>query len=279
MEAKNLPLVSVVITTKNVEKILKNLLKSIKRQTYPRIETIVVDNNSQDKTKEIARKYTDKVFNFGPERSAQRNFGARKAKGDYLLFLDADMELAPRVVEECVGVVRENPAIKAVIIPEESFGEGFWAKCKALERSFYLGDETIEAARFFDRKVFFEFDGYDENLTGPEDWDLPQRLKEKYKIGRIKSFIRHNEGKLFFFGLARKKYYYAQKLHHYLKKHPSLVTRQQIVYFLRPAFYRNWKKLISHPILFFGMIIMLTAEMLAGVAGLLKGEFSYGSND
>jgi glycosyltransferase involved in cell wall biosynthesis len=55
--------VSVVITTKNEEKNIANCLESIKRQTYPqnRIEIIVVDNNSTDGTKEIARKYTKKV--------------------------------------------------------------------------------------------------------------------------------------------------------------------------------------------------------------------------
>ena len=232
-----------------------------------------MDNNSVDKTKEIARRYTDRVFNFGPERSAQRNFGAKKSGGDYLLFLDADMELEPQVVEECVKVVEQNPKIKAVVIPEKSFGEGFWAKCKALERECYLGEETIEAARFFEKKVFFEFGGYDENLTGPEDWDLPQILKKKYKIGRIQSFIRHNEGRLSLLKLARKKYYYAQKLSPYLEKHPPFLTAQQAIYFLRPAFYRNWKKLISHPILTLGMFLMLTIESLAGGMGFLKGKF------
>ena len=66
---KRLPLVSVVITTKNEEKNIDNCLESIKLQTYPqdRIEIIVVDNNSSDKTKEIARRYTNNVLNCGPE--------------------------------------------------------------------------------------------------------------------------------------------------------------------------------------------------------------------
>ena len=98
------PLVSVVITTKNEEKNIENCLKSILKQTYPRdkIEIIVVDNNSTDRTKEIARRYTDKVYNKGPERSAQRNFGAKQAKGEYYLYLDADMILSPNVISECV---------------------------------------------------------------------------------------------------------------------------------------------------------------------------------
>ncbi len=66
-------IVSVVVTTKNEKKHIENCLLSIQEQTYPHIETIVVDNASTDRTKEIARKYTDLVFDKGPERSAQRN--------------------------------------------------------------------------------------------------------------------------------------------------------------------------------------------------------------
>ncbi len=57
---KKNPLVSVTITTKNEEKNIENCLKSILEQSYKNIEIIVVDNNSTDKTKEIALKYTQK---------------------------------------------------------------------------------------------------------------------------------------------------------------------------------------------------------------------------
>ena len=69
------PLVSIIVPTYNSEKFLEGCLESIQKQTYSHIELIVVDNNSKDNTKEIARKYTEKVFNQGPERSAQVNFG------------------------------------------------------------------------------------------------------------------------------------------------------------------------------------------------------------
>ncbi len=90
MKKKN-PLVSIVITTKNEEAVLGTLLKSIKDQTYPNIETILVDNYSTDDTVKIANKYNLAIYEFGPERSAQRNFGAKKSTGDFLFSLDADI--------------------------------------------------------------------------------------------------------------------------------------------------------------------------------------------
>lgn len=267
------PLVSILTPTKNSSRTIRKHLESLKKQSYKNIEIIVVDNYSQDKTIEIAKDYTKKIYQHGPERSAQRNFAAKKAKGKFYLIIDSDMMLEKNVISECVNLVSNDLRIKAVIISEKTLGEGFWAKCKILERNCYFGDETIEAARFFDKKIFWEMDGYDESMTGPEDWDLPQRIRIKYKIGRIKSIILHNEGRITLIGLMKKKYYYAKKLSKYLKKHPINITGKQLIYFLRPAFYKNWKKIIKNPFIAFGMIIMLMLEQLAGFMGFIFANF------
>src|ERR1022692_5165255 len=94
-------LVSVIVPTKNSAVTLEACLKSIKEQIYYPIELIVVDNHSSDATREIARQFTDKVFVKGPERSAQRNYGAASASGRYLLMVDSDMELDRKVVKAC----------------------------------------------------------------------------------------------------------------------------------------------------------------------------------
>src|SRR5574341_797643 len=179
------PMVSVIVPTKNSAQFLELCLESIKKQSYQPLELIVVDNYSEDETPHIAKKYADQFFQKGPERSAQRNFGVQNSHGEYVLIIDSDMVLDSSVVSDGVNVVKKDPMIKAVIIPETSVGEGFWAKCKALERSCYLGDELIEAARFFEKKIFFEFGGYDERIHGGgEDWDLPERMKDEgYQIG------------------------------------------------------------------------------------------------
>ena len=106
------PLVSIVIATKNEEHNIENCLLSIKEQTYSNIEIILVDNNSNDKTIEIALNFTSKIFYKGLERSAQRNYGMNEiARGKYVMFLDADMIIGPKTIEACVSMIENEPWI------------------------------------------------------------------------------------------------------------------------------------------------------------------------
>lgn len=267
--------VSVIITTKNEENVLERLLVSIKKQNYKNFEIIIVDNKSTDKTKIIAKKFSKKVYDFGPERSAQRNFGAQKAKGDYLLFLDADMELSSKIISSCVKAIESKENIAGVIIPEKSIANNYWSKVKAFERSFYNlnGDPITDAARFFRRKVFKKIGGYDETITGPEDWDLPETIRENgYKIKRINQKIFHYERIPSLKSLFKKKYYYSLSAYRYLEKHKIPIIGPKTIYFLRPVFMKNWQKLVKNPALSFGLLIMLIVEIMGGGLGYLIGR-------
>lgn len=270
-------LVSVIIPTYNEAGVIKTLLLSLSKQSYKRIETIVLDDGSTDDTVEIAKTHTSRVYSREhAERSIQRNFGARQAKGEFLLFLDADMELTINVISDCVQTIEKNKKMGGIVIPEQSVTKTFWEKVKAYERSFYneTGDETTDAARFFIRQAFKKVGGYDESITGPEDWDLPESIKNKgYSIGRIKSRILHHEKVLNPFTLMKKKYYYGLKSHHYLKKQNISIISPKTIYFLRPVFYRNWRKLISNPILTIAMIVMFSFELAGGGVGYLVGKY------
>jgi len=262
-------MISVIVTTKNESVYLPKLLKSLSLQGYRDFEVIVVDNGSADGTKNIAKKAGARVFDKGPERSSQRNFGVQKAKGEYVLILDADMTLTKGVLRDCAGKVEKNPATSALIIPERSFGIGFWAKCKVFEREFYVGDETIEAPRFFKTSIFKKFGGYDEKITGPEDWDLPLRMRKAgVKIGRIGSFILHNEGKFSPLKSARKKFYYASHARVFLKRHPGQIFVKGNLIF-RLIFFKKWKKMAGSPILTIGMFAVKSLEAAVAVLGII----------
>jgi glycosyltransferase involved in cell wall biosynthesis len=85
--------ISVIIPTLNEEKYIEDCLKAISTQDFPRekYEVIVSDGASTDKTAKIAKKYADKVV-VSKKRGIWwgRNYGAKFAKGKYLVFIDAD---------------------------------------------------------------------------------------------------------------------------------------------------------------------------------------------
>ncbi|MBL7197090.1 MAG: glycosyltransferase [Candidatus Omnitrophica bacterium] len=252
-------MVSIIITTKNEEKNIENCLRSIEHLSYPRqnIEIIVVDNNSSDNTKQISERFTDKVYNFGPERSSQRNFAIRQASGKYILYLDADMRLSKEVISECVSKC-ENESYIALYIPERIIGEGFWIRVRDFERSFYNAT-CIDCVRFVRRDKFLEIGGFDENLTGPEDWDFDRRIREIGKTDIVNSPIYHNESDFNLRGYINKKLYYARSFDKYIKKwgKTDLIIKRQLGFWYRffGVFLEDekWKRIVKHPLLALGV--------------------------
>ena len=238
---------------------------SIKAQSYSNIEIIIVDNCSTDKTREIAENLGAIVIATHAKRSEARNLGAERSHGEMLFFVDADMELDSSVISECVAKVRAG--YDGIIIPEFSIGKSFWAKCKALEKSFYVGDDTIEAIRFLRRTVFESIRGYTSDLEAGEDWDLTNRIRQLgFRSTRVISFIKHNEGKLSLSVAFLKKHYYGKTLRCYRINHPNEKSHSLRV--LRPTFIRNWRKLERDPIHGVGMFFMKSLEFMAILLGL-----------
>ena len=256
-------LISVIISTKNEEKNIEKCLRSVVDQTYAaeKIEIIVVDNNSSDNTREIASKFTEKVFKQGPERSAQKNFGVREAKGEYFLHLDADMRLNKDVIRECAEKVSENPDLVALHIPEIVLGKKFFSKVRRFERSFYDGT-VIDGVRFIKKDKFLEAGGFDERLYAAEDWDLDKRLKKLGSFDIIKNPLYHNEAEFYLKKYLAKKGYYSKNLDAYISKwrknDPDIKKQFGFYYRFIGVFIEHgkWKKLLRHPILAAGMLVL-----------------------
>jgi arabinofuranan 3-O-arabinosyltransferase len=224
---------------------------------------IVVDNHSTDATLTIAQRHADRVATIGPERSAQRNHGAELASGEHLLFIDSDMVLQPDVTTDAVGVLGRT-GMPAVIIPEVTCGEGFWTRCRILERSCYTGDDLVEAARLYRRHAFRRAGGFDLALTGGEDWDLSRRVAQGRPLPRSRTTIIHDEGRTRLRTVYVKRAYYAPGYLRYLSKHGRHALAQCNP-ILRPAHLRNWRRLAPHPLLTAGMLALKTVEAAAVV--------------
>ncbi len=268
-----------VIPTRNSENTVDTCLASIKEQDYPSIEIIVVDNHSDDSTVSIARRYTDNVFSAGPERSAQRNFGAERASGEYILFPDSDMVLTPRVVSSCVELAERDSSVLAVVVPEESFGVGFWSRCRRLERLFYKGIDWLEAARFFKRATFMDMGGYDLQNTGTEDFDLPQRIKASHgqgSVARTTELVMHDEQRRSLLGACRTNYYYGHGLDAYrsVEANRENFQKQYNIFKRYRLFFSNPRMLFEDPLLGIGVLFMKACEFSSWGAGFLMGKAS-----
>ena len=269
-------LVSIIIPTKNSSQYLVRCLEKIKKQNYGNIETIMVDSgNSKDieKITQLSKKYNCKLIIFDPkvkrglfDATKKRNYVAKRIDGEFIYHVDADMEMTENVVKEAVKFSRIG--FDAVILTEDSFGEGPWARAKNLERRFFWGDNTIESPRFFNTKVWRKLGGYDENIAGGgDDRDLYQKmLNAGYKVARTKSLVMHNEGKLTLAFLFRKQFMYKREIIKYIKKRPFVSIKS---YFpIRKSHITHWKMFISRPIDTILFIIMKTVESVAGIAGI-----------
>lgn len=109
-------MISVVIIVKNEQERIKACLESVKWAD----EIVVLDNGSNDQTLEISKKYTDKLFKFDNVDFAYiRNKGVEKAKGDWVLFVDADERVTLDLKEEITQKITEN-SFSAYAIPRSN---------------------------------------------------------------------------------------------------------------------------------------------------------------
>lgn len=274
-------LISIIIPTLNAGYHLKTLLPSIDRQTYRNFEVIVNDDQkTTDDTVEVVKKYSKKFrlkyLNLNYSMAQGRKIGTLSAKGEYMLHLDADMKLAPRVLEQCIKKINDHDAL---IIPEISYGEGFWARVEIFERSMYVGDDTVESARFFKTSVYKSVGGHNEKMVLSEDKDLDLRVRKSgFNVGRISEPIYHNEGNVNILNDLKKKFFYGRTASILMLANPAIALKYGNIVF-RPAFFRSWRKLLFHPVLASGVFLMKSLETMAGLLGMLTSKIPFLKDD
>ncbi len=185
------PKFSVIIPALNEEKFLPKLLASLATQSERDFEVIVVDGSSKDRTVEMAKSFQNKLPSLIIEVSKiaslplQRNLGAKRASGEWFIFIDADSVLLPYFIERIAGYIdqykpklfttwfrsdSEVPSDALLTLLADMFIEG----SLILHRQLSPGPLTLVT-----REVFDSVNGYDESLKFSEDFDFAQRLSGK----------------------------------------------------------------------------------------------------
>jgi len=166
-------MLSIIIPTLNEENYLPFLLEAIKGQSFKDYEIIIADNNSKDKTRKIAEQFGCLVVPGGlPARA--RNQGAKKAKGDLLLFLDADIMITENFLksslEEFKG--RELDVASYTLVPRTE--NIFWRNCFNV----FYNWPIVMSQRFLaygamailvKKEIFDRVGGFDEKIKLAED--------------------------------------------------------------------------------------------------------------
>ena len=187
---------SVIIPAYNEEKLLLETLRRIKAALEllkSESELIIVDNASTDRTREIAESFgawvlTEPVKNIG----AIRNTGARSAKGEVLVFFDADTFVPPPLLTAIDEKMRDPKCFGGAVDVDYGKFERWWLRFMKSAWKFWgpIFNMKQGAAQFCRKTVFEEIGGYDESIYLGEDIDIYWRLTKYAKQnGGFLSFI------------------------------------------------------------------------------------------
>uniref|UniRef100_N2AEZ2 Glycosyltransferase 2-like domain-containing protein n=1 Tax=Eubacterium plexicaudatum ASF492 TaxID=1235802 RepID=N2AEZ2_9FIRM len=183
------PLVSIIIRTCGRPQVLKRALESIRRQTYPNIEAVIVEDGKNAAEEMLKKEYADMRFIYQATgthagRSKTGNLAMQLSSGVYLNFLDDDDELFPDHVQKLVHALHGRQERAAYSIAQERQtavrpGNRPYIKKKYIRYRqpfyrllLYAGNYIPIQSILFERSLFETYGGLDEEIGMMEDWDL-----------------------------------------------------------------------------------------------------------
>lgn len=221
--------ISVIIPAINEENYIHHSLHGLAEQTFKNFETIVVDGNSADRTRDIAKKYARVIIQKKRGMGLARNTGAKIAKGNILLFLDADTRPSKNLLQEYYNSFKDGRVVAATtpIYPLEKTRKRVALGYRFVSILFVRAGILFKMPRITGlnfavrREAFDKVGGFNGSLITYEDWDLSRRIK---KVGRIayasKAFVNTSARRVNAWGVfGYFKYYVSDTLHYYLLKH------------------------------------------------------------
>lgn len=181
------PLVSVIIPTYNRGDLIEKAVKSVLNQTYKNLEVVVVDDGSEDNTKDIMEKFRDPRVKYirSPENRGQphaMNIGIKRSQGDFIGLLDSDDEYLPTKIEESIKVLGRGDKRVGLV------GSNYWnvgvkskvwkiGQPRRVDPIWHIPSPSTWLLR---REVFEEIGYYDERIRIINDRDFLFRFSKKF---------------------------------------------------------------------------------------------------
>ncbi|MBX5438181.1 MAG: glycosyltransferase, partial [Thermoflavifilum sp.] len=235
------PLVSVIITCYQQAHYLPEAIQSVLQQTYPQVECLVVDDGSTDHTAQVARQFPGIRYLYQTRQglAAARNTGICHARGEWIIFLDADDWLYPAAVETQLRHARLHPHAALITGHHDKVSEDGsllknWEPAEAptdtedghlrVETALLQGNYIGMHAAVCYRRAVFRYLRFDRSLRAAEDYDLYLRAARLFCIHshleRIAAYRLHKQN------MSNRIGYMVQQVLHVLRRHhqrwPSL---------------------------------------------------------
>ena len=185
--------ISVIIPTFNRKETLKRAIQSVVMQSYTPYEIIVIDDGSDDGTKEWLKdnfpnvKY---IYQMNSGVSSARNKGIKFARGDWIALLDSDDEWLPSKLKDQAYEIELNPAAKFLHTNEIWIRNGVRVNQMKKHKKYggYIFEKCLDMCRIspssvlIKKDIFDEIGMFDETLKVCEDYDLWLRFASKYPV-------------------------------------------------------------------------------------------------
>jgi glycosyltransferase involved in cell wall biosynthesis len=236
---RNPDLISVVMPCYNTESYVAQAVDSVLGQTYPRIQLIVVDDGSTDRSRDILHGYGERIqflqqSNQGPYPA--RNYGLAHASGDFVAFLDADDWWAPDCLEKLYGALDDHPPAALSYCGWQNIGLTTGRGEPYVPPDYETSDKVVAFLRsaapwpihaaLVRRSVLTEAGGFDTHWPTCMDYDLWLRIGATHPIVRVAevlAFYRFHQ-----FGQISSTQW-RQAEHSWLVKKKFLATHPEIV--------------------------------------------------
>ena len=276
MSASKTPVISVIMNCYNSERYLKEAIDSVYAQTYTNWEIIFWDNNSSDKSSDIAKSYDNKVKYFKAEKTTPlgeaRVLAVEKSSGNYLAFLDCDDYWFPQKLGLQIEVFLKNPNIAVVyglceLVYEDSNLKKIIPKKGKLKEGYIFDDLAKEdfipfPSVLLDKTKFIECGGFPIHFKSATDYWILLHLANDYKFKAIKNICcgyRTHQYNLSHKLAETSAFESIELISMFLpKKSAVLGLRHQyvnlaIIYFREKLFFKSLSILIREKILFLGL--------------------------